>query len=247
VQQFGWWGFTLGRVGLSALWQEGRKAVLFLVAVFFSYSVYAVGYDTTDSQAYLIPAFLAFAVWLSCGLAFLVDELQRRIAPSASRFVRALPLCLALLIPLVPLVGNFNAMDLSANHEAREYGLTVLEAVEPEAIVISATDAHTFSLWYLRYAERQRMDVAVLDSALLHYPWYWRTAAETHPRLGLLESETVVGGDPSGTATFSLAAFVEEYAERYAVYLTDPDSEMRNRFVLSESGPVYRVVGPGGG
>jgi hypothetical protein len=247
AQQFGWWGLFLGLFGARSLWQEGRRGVVFLVTTFVSTSIYAVGYDTSDSQLYLIPAFLCFAVWVGWGAAAVIGELEQRIVPSAPRLVRTLPLCMALLLPLVQLVGNFSPIDLSSDYEARDYGVAVLEAVDPEAVLISQTDAHTFSLWYSRYAEKRRLDVAVLDGELLHQTWYRRNTARIHPRLALPAPLLAPSREEAATPSFSLTTFIEENLNQYPVYLTDPDAEMRKRYRLAVAGPVYRVVGEGGG
>ena len=246
IRQFGWWGVSLGLVGAWSLWRAARRAALFFAVTLLGFSVYAIGYDTSDSQVYLIPAFLAFAVWLSWGLAFLVEEAQRRIAPSTSRLLRALPLGLVLLLPLIPLATHAAAMDLSADDQAHNYSLDALDSVAPEAIVVSQTDAHTFSLWYRRYAQGRRNDVAILDDGLLHHAWYRRNTAQLHPRIALGAPPTGASGETSPASSFSLGSFIAENLERYPIYLTDPDAQTHSRYTLSPEGPVYRVLGQKG-
>lgn len=242
VRQFGWWGLLLGLLGLRSLWQQGRRVAVVLTAIVVSASTYAVGYDTSDSQLYLIPAFLVFAVWLGWGLLVLVEQLQRWMAPAEDRLALAVPLCLAVLIPVIPLISNYTSIDLRNDDGACSYGLAVLDAVEPGAVIVSQTDAHTFALWYFRYAERRRTDVAVLDGDLLRHPWYRRNANRTHPWIGLSEKTIAEKGDGAGVRSFSLTTFVQEQLKRHPVYLTDPDGVIREHFTLSERGPVYQVV-----
>ncbi len=242
VQQVGWWGVFFGLVGAWSLWQRARRVMLFLAIVFVTYSVYAIGYDTSDSHVYLIPAFMAFAVWLSWGLIYLVGELKRLVAPRPSPLLRVLPLCLVLLVPLVPLVTNFSAMDLTDDHEARDYARSVLETVDAGAIVIPQTDGHNFSLCYVRYAQQRRTDIAVLDGELLYHAWYRRNAAHLHPDVVL--SEPTVNLVGRGLASsFSLTGFIDKNLDRRPIYLTDPDAQLKERYRLAEEGPVYRVLG----
>ena len=39
------------------------------------------------------------------------------------------------------------------------------------ALLITHTDAHTFTLWYYQQVEKQRPDLAVIDARLAGYAW----------------------------------------------------------------------------
>jgi hypothetical protein len=230
-------------VGWWWLWHRARRFALISSVLFASYSVYAIGYDTTDSQAYLIPAFFVFALWLAWGLNLLLGELQELIGSSRSWVQPALPLALALVIPLVPLVSNYAALDLSADDTAHDYGLEALEVVAPDAILVTQTDPHTFTLWYMRYGEGRRADVAVLAEGLLPYRWYRRTMADVHPDIAFPSPSR--GGELGGHAisAWAFAALFEANRDHHPIYVTEPDARIRDRYHLSEVGPIYRVVG----
>lgn len=237
LQQFGWWGFILGLVGCWALWQKGRDVALFSSVLFLGYSAYAIGYDTADSQVNLIPALLLFALWLGWGLAFVLQELDRMIKPRTS-WARVLTLGLVMLVPVVSLVSNFRSLDLSQDREAWGYGTGVLEGVEPDAILISQTDPHTFTLWYFRYAERRRTDVAVFDADLLPFKWYRVNAGHVHPDVAIPDEYVPAVGSPT-----YLLSFIEQNWNNHPIYLTDPSSPVEHRYRLSQEGPVHRVMG----
>jgi len=241
VRQFGWWGFLLGLVGCWALWQRARHVALFSSVLFVGYSAYAIGYDTTDSQVNLIPALILFALWLGWGLTFALQELDRAIA-SKARWPRALALGLVLVMPCLSLVGNVRSMDLSADREARVYGTAVLEGLEPDAVLISRTDPHTFTLWYLRYAERMRTDVAVFDADLLRFDWYRENASHVHPHIAM-SGATSAAMDASSGLSPHLAHLIESNWDGHPVYVTDPSLQMEQRYRLSDQGLVHRVVG----
>jgi hypothetical protein len=243
VRQFGWWGLFLGLVGVWSLWKKARDLAVFCAAVLLGYSVYAIAYDTTDSHVYLIPVFLVFALWLAWGLEHLVTELQRLLASVGSGLFGTLPRCLVLVIPLLSLLLNFSSLDLSSDHEARDYGLGVLETVEPAAIVITQTDAHTFTLNYFRYAEKRRLDVALMDGQLLYHDWYRRHLPWIHPRIDLPGHDVSLGAGGTGCTPSLLVAAIDLNWRRYPTYLTDPDSEIQACYRLSEEGLVYRVTG----
>lgn len=241
IQQFGWWGLMLGLIGCWSLWQRARNVALFSCALFLGYSVYAIGYNTADSQVYLIPVFLLFALWLGWGTDFFLTGLGQLISPK-STLLRVLPLCLVLAIPVPSLVDNFSSLDLSSDHTAREYGLEALAAVEPEAILISGTDPRTFTLWYFRYAEGKRPDVAVVDGELLRYEWYRSNVGWLHTDIALPVRAGRSGDQEAESLPSHVFALIEQNHDRYPIYVTDPDSQMRNRYRLSQEGPVYRVV-----
>ena len=145
VQQFGWWGFFIGLVGVWSLWERARPFAASTLALAVTYSVYAIGYDTTDSHVYLIPAFLVFALWLAWGLDWLLALLQPLLASASSRVVRPVAICLVLAIPLIAFLLNRSSQDLSSDFVARDYGLGVMQTVAPDAIVVTQTDAHGFT------------------------------------------------------------------------------------------------------
>ncbi len=242
VQQTGWWGFILSLVGCWALWQRARDVALFSSVLFLAYSAYAIGYDTTDSQVNLIPALLLFALWLGWGLVFLLDELDR-LSDSTARFAHTLSLGLILLVPLLSLACNFSSLDVSADSAARDYGAAVLKALEPNAILVSQTDRHTFTLWYVRYAERRRTDVALFDADLLHFAWYRANAGHVHPDIVLSDRVAVAMGTRPPGLSLHLSALVEDNWDTHPIYFTDPGSQVKNRYRLSQEGAVHRVIG----
>lgn len=187
VQQFGWWGLFLALLGLWFWWREDRTFCGFLAAFVVFSSIYAIGYNTTDSYVYLIPAFLATALWVGkgvhCALVALWEFPGRRVKPASLRLAFLLSGCAFLLLPFLSLAANYGALDLSSDRTASEYGATVLGALPANAIVIADTDPHTFALWYFRYAEGIRPDVVILNATLWQYDWYREGVRRLHPHL----------------------------------------------------------------
>ena len=232
-KQFAWWGVPPGLVGLGDLYHRERGLFSASLAFFLLISAYAIGYDTSDSYLYLIPAFLTFALWVSRGLHLALEVL---LPPSAARLLRpgiwkVLPAGL-LLLPFLSLALNFSALDLSADRAAREYGLEALEAAAPGAVILAAADAHTFALWYFRYAEGRRADVAVLQAGLLQHDWYVENLRHLHPALALPPGEAVC-----------LEDLVSANLSR-PLYLTDAALLPGEGYALEATGPLYRVIAP---
>jgi hypothetical protein len=82
-------------------------------------------------------------------------------------------------------------MDVHRDTVARGFGEEVLAAAPRQAILLTAQDAHTFTLWYFQHVLGQRPDLVVVDTGLLGYDWY---------RAGLLHAcpGLVVPGSDAG-------------------------------------------------
>ncbi len=163
VTQFGWIG--LGLIGLG-LYRAGQRARAPLISSAL-YAIFALGYNTADSQLYLIP------VWLFSVLAIAAGA--QAITQYALRFTRHSSLVTLVLIALIPgwsVLTNFAAQDLHADYAAEQFAQRVLTAAPANALLITHIDAHTFTLWYYRLVEKRRSDVTVIDARLAAYPWY---------------------------------------------------------------------------
>ena len=168
ARQFTPVGALFAAWGLWQLFKLQRGQALAMLAMFAGWSVFAIGYNTTDSYVYLVPAFVVGAVWLGVGLAEMLGR---------ARFAwhLALQVVVALALPLAELLLGWSAVDVHTDRAAVTFGQTILEQAPPHAILVTARDAHTFTLWYFRYARSQRLDVTVVDLDLLAMPWYRTT------------------------------------------------------------------------
>lgn len=233
ARQFAWWGLPVGLVGMWDLCRRERDAFLASLIFFLLISTYAVGYNTTDSYVYLLPAFMVFALWMGRGLHLSLSDLHRYLPVStAGPGWRRAFLAGVLLLPFISLGLNFPSLDLSADYTAHDYGVGALEAAAPGAVIISSSDAHTFALWYFRYAEGRREDVAILNAGLLQYDWYVENVRHLHPGLAmLLECPTCLEKLLAANLPFR------------PVYLTDPALLPGRAYSLRPAWPLYQVIG----
>jgi hypothetical protein len=173
-------GVVLGVVGVSSLARRQRGWLLASGLSWLLYVAYAIGYDTTDSYVYLIPSLVISALWLGEGLAEGVSWLRGRLGPHWGLVAGA---CLACLGPLFALVLNYGGMDVHGDTAARDFGEEVLAAAPGRAVLLTAQDAHTFTLWYFQYVLGQRPDLVVVDAGLLGYDWYRAGLLRARPEL----------------------------------------------------------------
>ncbi|MFB0535245.1 MAG: DUF2723 domain-containing protein [Anaerolineae bacterium] len=178
LKQFGPWGVALGLTGLGRLWQDDKPFGLLTGASAALYWVYAVGYDTSDSYVYLIPAFLFFAVWIGTGTWTILVMLRERWVPLVGLAGVAL-----LTIIVTAAWVNLSALDLSDDRSAYDWGVATLEGMPKGGLVVTKRDEETFTLWYLQYVEGVRPDVVVVDKDLLGYDWYGRALRARYPHL----------------------------------------------------------------
>ncbi|NJL34283.1 MAG: hypothetical protein HC893_10975, partial [Chloroflexaceae bacterium] len=157
VQQFGWPGVALALVGLLFAPPHAQRFGWLSAALAAGYSLFAIGYNTTDSHAYLLPVYLIVAVWVGLGTAqvwALLHQHAPRVAP-------------ALLLVLVVFAGwsawrTLPQVDAHYDTRATDFAEAVLASVPPDAIVTTSSDQDTFALWYHHYGLAQRPDVVLV-------------------------------------------------------------------------------------
>ena len=180
------WGVALALTGLARLWQADRSMALGMLASLVFGLVWAAGYDTSDSLLTLLPGWVMIGVWIGLGMAWLMTWL-RRIGNRAA--LTAGLVGLALLA--VPLSINWTSHDLTNDRQAEDFVAGVFDAVEPDALLVTAGDRATFSVWYARYGLARRPDIIPVSRDLWALESYRETVATTHPSLAgeLLPSE----------------------------------------------------------
>lgn len=173
ADSFTWIGVLVGLWGCVTLWEHNRWHGIASLVSSLLLVVFAVGYNTADSEVYLIPALVTFAVWIGLGWGDLLSRLSE--GPSHKKWARVMTwLVVALMLApsVFNLVRNGAAQDLHADRVAREFVDGVLAEAPARAIVVTTEDRYTFSLWVGLFVERKRADLAVVDQDLLGYGWY---------------------------------------------------------------------------
>jgi hypothetical protein len=154
ARQFTPVGAALAGLGIAHLWQARRPLALASALAFGAISVYAIGYNTTDSLVYLAPMLPLAALWLGTGFFQVSKWLGRRLRPGAWAI---------LLLPLVQALLFWAQIDLSDDRTAIEWARQALERAPSQAILLTEQDRHTFTLWYAQDVLGDRLDVTVVD------------------------------------------------------------------------------------
>ena len=176
--QLTWIGLAVGLFGLARLAQRDRGLALASSASAGLVSLFALGYNTTDSYILLLPAFVVLALWAGFGWARALAGLWPR-----GKYLAGAAAALGLALPLGLLLSGYSAADASRDRAAAEFAQGVLAAAPPEAVLVSHSDLYSFVLWYEHYVRGARPDIAIVDADLLDYPWYADALIRREPGL----------------------------------------------------------------
>lgn len=192
AQTFLGWGVPAGLAGWLRLMRHHRPLGYGSLISFLLIGAFALGYNTTDSYLYLLPAMVIFSMWVGWGLTGLVSALPARF----QRQWLLTGLSMGLL-PGLSLWLNFSGQDLSQDYEALAYAQQRLDSAAPRAVIVTENDPDTFALWYGRYGLGLRPDVAIVNKNLWPYAWYQKSLYRTHPHLPLITPEQLFDESPT--------------------------------------------------
>lgn len=238
--QFGAIGVALGLWGAVRLFDRAPRIATALALIVAIYSVFAIGYNSVDSDVYLIPAYMAFAIYIAAALGDIVGAVSRRV-PSLGWQRTAFPAVVVAglsLLPLSNLTLNFSGMDISRDTEALDYAQQAFAVMPDNALVVSSdTGEHIFSLWYYRYVERPDSHVLIVVPGLLDFPWYRQELKRHNP--------TWVWSQPPPRDWLSfLETFIANNKERHPVFWAERDPLFEKTYSFTPAGPIYRVAVP---
>jgi len=182
IEQFGIPGLLLGLIGVVVFYRASHlyRNTTWIVLAF---SVFAIGYAAHDSYVNLIPAFLCFAIWIGLGAA----ELMKMFSKKLQRIGALLGLIFVLYLFLLA-GSHWNKVDASQDLRAENFGKEVLAQAPENAIVFTKGDKAIFTMWYFHYALKDRPDLVIVVTDLLHFDWYQETLRVTYPELEIPDS-----------------------------------------------------------
>lgn len=160
-------GVGPGLFGAVKLARRNWQLGLFFTLLFFANAFFYINYRVIDKNTMFLPAFVIWAIWVAVGyqdlLAWLVKTsptaVDDRRLTYLGRFVMIAVVGLALL-------WNWNRVNLAHDTSARERGETILEVVEPNAIILGWWDTVPV-VEYLQLVEGQRPDVQAINRFLI--------------------------------------------------------------------------------
>jgi hypothetical protein len=160
----------LGLIGLIYLGRNRLGLVLSMSTTAIVSIVFAIGYNTTDSDRYTIPALIIFSIVIGFGAVRVAEEFCVRWGKPA--LVVLWIVVFSLLA--VNVLAYWPRISLKTDHEAMVFGKMVMTAAPANSIILTDDDRATFTLWYFQYVLKQREDIIVMDKGLLAFDWYQR-------------------------------------------------------------------------
>lgn len=156
---------------------------------------FALLYHTGDSYLYLIPVVLSISVWIGLGYSGITNQsMHYRFG---LKQVVAVLICIFLSMLTVI---RWQDVDASQDARAEQFGERIMESAPQNAILLAEDDRSIFALWYFHFALKQRPDIMVLASDLLHFAWYDDTLRATYPETrwpeGLFWQQTIAAANP---------------------------------------------------
>jgi hypothetical protein len=159
--------FGLLLVFYGAFSQTQRRLVLITAWVFLSFTLFSLGYASSDSQVNLFPVLICMTIWLSLGAQDILRSgfFTNRYLKNGALFL----LCLFLVIRVVQI---FPQVNLSNEHAAEDYIASVKQKAPANSILFVTGDGQLFSLWYMQYGIHERNDLIVVSEGLAQFAWY---------------------------------------------------------------------------
>jgi hypothetical protein len=158
-------GGILVVLGADRLLKSQRAEMIGLSMTLGVVGLFSIGYNTDDSLVYLVPG-------LSLVVILLVEGIR-----SLERW--KIPPWVGLIVPVLLLATNWQALDLSRDREAVDWIHHTLSALPHRAVAVTQDDRHTFGLWYATEVRAQRSDILVVDRRLWHQVSYRRYLASS--------------------------------------------------------------------
>jgi hypothetical protein len=216
----------------AAAWARPKGALPLLVTLGTAAALLSV-YSIPDDVGYWMPVF-----YLACALAGLGWAGLARGA-WASPAARAGVVALALSAGAYGLLAHHRAVDASADVRPWIWARQNLQAVEPDALIVSEYDGRTFALWFYKATEFRRTHprLAVAYKYLLVWPWYRRQLARAYPTLAVPPY--------TGSMDAMMNRLIARNIRKKPVYLVRRDPALLPIFTTDPVGygpdPLYRV------
>ncbi len=149
--------------------------------------LFAVGYPNAAIERYYLVPLLVAALWVGLAADATWDVLRDLLGLAGHRLAYRLSttaLVLGLfMLAMGPALARYDQLDASEDDRGRAIVESVLQVVDPDAVIISWWSYST-PLWYGQHVEGRRPDVTVIDDRDLLDDGYGDTASAVDAHLG---------------------------------------------------------------
>ncbi len=162
-QQFGLWGIGLGVLGMWVLLFLKPKRFFLVVGMYLVHVWFFIQYRVFDLDVFFIPAHLLYAIFIGCGVCWLIEGLFRLVGER--RVLRvALTATLVVLLAL-PVVGelraNWKTNDYSHDTAINDFYETVFDLLPQGAALLGRSGVFGYDMFYYRLVYDVQPDVVM--------------------------------------------------------------------------------------
>jgi hypothetical protein len=159
---------------LFGLWFLIRKSSVlfwFILILIFSCLFYSVNYSIHDIESYFSLAFIGLLLLSVIGFLEIIKINKNLVY-------------LIILLPIFNFSLNYKDCDESKNYLVYDYTKTMIDNLEPNAILISAQwDYMCSAFWYMQRIEGYRKDVTLIEKELMRRTWMPYQLKKWYPSL----------------------------------------------------------------
>jgi Flp pilus assembly protein TadD len=158
-REIAWPLLPLSVAGVVAIWHSLRRLAAGLILWAVLVAAHAAVYRIPDIDSYYIPIYGVLVLTAGVGLhAICMLPGQRgRFAV----FVGGAALVLSIVSGSLSVARHWEQRDLRLNTAGSVYLGKLLDSVDADGIVVTMTDRVLFPIWYARYVEGRRPDIAI--------------------------------------------------------------------------------------
>jgi len=183
--QFLFPGILLGVIGVYSSFRR-RKSFLICGLLFFAAMIAYIlrNFDFLTDQ--YLPVFLVFSLWIGLGARELMEgvlSLSYRLRRRRASAMSLACLLLVAVFPLFLLIRNYASVSLRGQRTADRFGETLLQEMEPGAMILSEGSNLPLLLSYYQHVGGRRADVANVYLFLTQFDWYREQMSERIPPL----------------------------------------------------------------
>lgn len=179
IKQFGLIGIVTGFIGVIGFYRSSKlySLTMWNALVFW---IVSISYQSSDAFVHFIPVLISFSIWIGLCTGYWLKNLNRH-----TYWRNWLLICILILNIGIGVFLNWQDVDASQDYRAKDFAQVIFNTVPKNAIVFADGDQAIFALWYFHFALKNRSDLVILSSNLLHYDWYHTSMKNAYPSIDL--------------------------------------------------------------
>lgn len=193
--QFTWWIVWLSIVGFVFLIKYYRSISLLLCLIVLTNIAAAVRYGISNIQDYYLTSFMVISIFIGCGLLWIMKL-------GISRGIPSIIYIIFLCLPIIPCYAHYNQCQHRDYYFPTDIARNLLTSLETDSVILIKGDVNGFPVWYQRYVENKREDVALVDTPFLFQDWYIEHVRRNFPQLNADISPLASPGEELGYVRF---------------------------------------------